>query len=52
MQTFYWMMDNTMHVKEYFTESEFRERTSQSNVIHVQQWICAVTAVITLFLAR
>lgn len=52
MQTFYWMMDNTMHVKEYFTESEYRARTSQSNFIHFRQWTCVVTAIVTLLLAR
>lgn len=52
MQSFYWMMNNTMHVKEYFTESEYRARTSQSNFIHFGQWMCIVTLIVTLLLAQ
>lgn len=53
MESFYWMMNNTMHVKEYFTESEYRARTSQSNFIHFGQWMSVVTSIaITLLLAR
>lgn len=52
MQTFYWMINNTMHVKEYFTESEFRASTSQSSFIHFGQWICVVAVFVTLLLAQ
>lgn len=48
MQTFYWMINNTMHVKEYFTESEFRALTSQSNFLHFERLICAVTLIVTM----
>lgn len=50
MPAFYWMMNNTMHVKEYFTESEYRARTSQSNSINFGHWICVVTPIVTLLL--
>lgn len=51
MQTFYWMINNTMHVKEYFTESEYRALRSQSHFIHFGQWTCIFAVIITLLLA-
>lgn len=52
MQAFYWMMNNTMHVKEYFTESEYRARESHANFIHFGQWACAVLPIVTLLITR
>lgn len=50
MQAFYWMINQTMHVKEYFTESEYRALRSNTNHLEVTPWSCIVVLIIAALL--
>lgn len=47
MQAFYWMMNKTMHVIEYYPESEYRLR-GDSDSIRITPWICIVALILLL----
>lgn len=47
MQAFYWMINKTMHVIEYYPESEYRQR-NHSNSIQILQWIFIVAIFVLL----
>lgn len=49
MQAFYWMINKTMHVIEYYPESEYRLRGG-SDSIRLYIWtICIMTLNVLLF---
>lgn len=47
MQAFYWMINKTMHVIEYYPESEYRLRGG-SDSIRILPWICIVAIILLL----
>lgn len=49
MQAFYWMMNKTSHIIEYYPESEYRKNNG-STILSASMY--AVIAVILMFLAR
>lgn len=49
MQAFYWMMNKTSHIIEYYPESEYRKNNG-STILSAS--MCAIIAVILMFLAR
>lgn len=49
MQAFYWMMNKTRHIIEYYPESEYRKNDS-SKSLHTP--LCIIAALFMILLAR
>lgn len=44
MQAFYWMINKTTHIIEYFPESEYRKRNAANSPV-TSHWLCAFAIV-------
>lgn len=47
MQAFYWMMNKTVHVIEYYPESEYRKRTNSADSPVQSRWL-SIIAILSL----